>query len=134
MVPDAAESLGRFAEDIGAGDVGVIAVDQGACVDQHHVVGLQGAVALAAVRQAGVVAEGDQAEPGAALPAQSAVLGVDEPLDLGRQHPGLEPVTGAALNLKGDGLGTRQQGDFGRGLEAALSHDQRSAVNHAVRA
>ena len=122
----------RRTEDIGAGDVGVIAVDQGAGVDQHHVVDLQRPVALAAVGQAGVVAERDQAEPRAALPAQGAVLGVDEALDLGGQDAGLQPVARAALNLQGDGLGPDQKRDLGWRLDAPQGHDQRTAVHHAV--
>ena len=86
----------------------------GACSDEHHVVDRQGPIALAPVRQAGVIAEGDEAEPGAALPAQGAVLGVDEALDLGRQHALLQPVSRATLHLQGDGHGARQQGDLGR--------------------
>ncbi|MNQ80450.1 hypothetical protein D3C85_954300 [compost metagenome] len=134
MLPDLAELSRGFAKDVGAGDVGVVAVDQGARVDQHHIVDLQRPVALAAVRQAGVVAERDETEPGAALPAQFAVLGVDEALDLRGQDARLQPVARAALDFEGDGLGAGQQRDLGCGLDAALRHDQRAAVDHPVRA
>ena len=71
--PDAAEVVRRFAEDIGAGDVRMIAVDQRPGVDQHHIVDLKGAVALAAVRQAGVVAERNQAEPRKSIEKRSKI-------------------------------------------------------------
>uniref|UniRef100_A0A0N5A080 LigA n=1 Tax=Parastrongyloides trichosuri TaxID=131310 RepID=A0A0N5A080_PARTI len=91
-----------------------------------------GAVALAPVRQAGVVAEGDQAEPGAALTAKRAMFGVDEGLDLGRQDARFQPVAGAALDFQSDGLGAGQKSDLGRRFDAALGDDQRAAVRDAI--
>ncbi len=115
-----------FAEHIGAGDVGVVALDLTAGVDQHQIAFTQGLGAGQAMRILGRLAELDGAEARAGVGADPAVGLVDEAADLGGGHARREHQRCASLDLQRHGLSLPHQGEFGGRLDpTAAVHDRR---------
>ena len=59
------------------------------------------------------------------------MLVIDEADDLGGPLTGMKLQMGAAMDLKGDGLGVAHLGDLGRGFAASQRVDQRAGVGQA---
>ena len=84
QVPDLALADGRLAENVRAGDVGPVALHEGAEIHQHHVAVLQRLRIVDAVGIGGRLAEQDQRRTGRRRGAEALVGLGDEGLHLGR--------------------------------------------------
>ena len=117
QIPDVALALARFAEHVGARDVGEIAVDRRAGVDQDHVAVLQRLRVGHAVRIGRRLAEQHGVERRIALRAELAVRRGDEGLHLCRHDAFAHDAGGGLVRFQRDVLRGLHQRDLVIGFD-----------------
>ena len=128
--PDFFLARGGFAEDHGAGDVGLIAVHGAAIVEQNHVAFVQGLRHGAAVGEGGVLAEADG---DAALEAKGAIGGADVVAELGRGHALAERGEAGAVGFDSYIGRALHERELGFGLDHAAAGGDRGRVDELGR-
>ncbi len=118
--------VGCFAEDEGAGDVGLVAFDGAAIVDENDL------ILADDLRLERAVGEGRELTYLAGdypLDAGAAVCSVDEAGELARGHAGLGGLEGGLVYGEGDVIGELHEGELGGGLYGAAAHGDRDGAD-----
>ena len=124
--------LRRFAEHVGARDVGEIAVDRRAGVDQDHVAVLQRLRIGHAVRIGRRLAEQHRVEGRIAFRAELAVRGGEEGLHFCRGDALAHDAGGGLVGFERDVLGRLHQRDFVLRLDHAATGGDVDRVDEGV--
>ena len=110
--------VGGFAEDEGAGDVGLVAFDGAAVVDEDDLAFADDLGLEAAVGEGGVLAD---LAGGIAGDAAAGVGGGDELAELAIGHAGLRGFLGGFVDGEGDVVGELHESELGGGLDGAAA-------------
>ena len=132
QIPDVALALGRLAEHVGARDVGEIAVDRRAGVDQDHVAVLQRLRIGHAMRIGGRLAEQHRVERRIAFRAELAVRGGEERLHLGGRDAFAHDAGRRLVRFERDVLRRLHQRDLVLGLDHAAAGGDVDRVDEGV--
>jgi hypothetical protein len=132
QVPDVALAPGRFAEDVGARDIGEIAIDRRAGIDQDHVAVLERLRIGHAVRIRRRLAEQHRVERRIAFRTELAVRGGDEGLHFGGGDTFAHDAGRGLVRFERDVLGGLHQREFVLGLDHAATGGDVDRVDEGV--
>ena len=132
QVPDLALPRCRVAEHVTAGDVGVIAFDRCAGIDQHHVALFERLLVRHAMRIGCRLAEQHGAERRRPVGAECLVGLRDEVFNLRRRDPRGQDTGRGFLHFQRDLFGARHQRDLRLGLDHAAGAGDVAAIDEIV--